>query len=107
MTFKKFIALWTIRFEFSNRYANIAFRFLQIAIFCKVFEMKPIGYATTVAVSILFVVVISWLADKLKLVHETQSIIWNKTPEFHKIMKELEGIRKDLKAERLRNRLGY
>ena len=104
---KKLIAVWTVRFEFSNRYMNLIMRFVWLAMFCKVFNMKPLGYAITVIASIVLFVIISWINDKFKLVHETQSAIWQRSPEYHKIMEEIKGIREDLKAERLRNSLGY
>lgn len=70
MTLKKqisFIAKWFVRAEFTSRIMGLIFRVLQVAMFCKIFDMKPIGYVITGVLFIGGFTVFSWGIDKTSL----------------------------------------
>lgn len=89
-TLKARIAKWTWRFETTNRYINIVFRFVWLAMFCKIFNMKVIGYVITGVVTIILFILMSWAMDRFKMIDELQEMIWNKTPQWHEIKKKLK-----------------
>lgn len=86
---KRRIARWTIRFEFTNRYINLVFRAMQLAMFCEIFKMNRTGYIITGLSTIVLFVAASWILDKTGMIHETQSEIWERTPQWQKIKESI------------------
>ena len=86
----KILARWTIRFEATNRYINLLFRFVWLAMFCKVFEMKPIGYIISGLVVVVLFISISWILDRLKMIDRLNEANWDKTPQVRRIMEDIK-----------------
>jgi len=91
---KKRLARWMMRFTYSNQYVNIIFRFVWLAMFCKIFNMPLLGYVLTGAGAVFTFIAVSWLLDRTGMIKESQRVIWERTPQWHE-MKEMLRVESD------------
>ena len=75
---------------------GLAFRLLQVAMFCKIFNMRPIGYVIT---SLLFIVVfiwLCWLIDKTSFRKRVEGESGRRSEPTIEILGKLNEIQKQL-----------
>jgi len=84
------IAKWTIATDFVDRMTNKVFKFIQLAIFCKVFNMNKYGYIITAVLVIVVYLGLAWLLDKTHLREKIQERSAMKSGAWLKLLERLD-----------------
>ncbi len=85
-----FYARWQVRMEIANSVFNILFRFVQLAILCKVFNLPPIWYGITAIIAVIGFLGLAWLLDKMKLYYWLEKARRTRSEPWQELFKRLE-----------------
>ncbi len=91
-----FVSRWFVRAEFTSRIMGLALRVLQVAMFCRIFEMKPLGYIITSGTFVVFFVVTSWALDKTMLRQRIEGETGKRSEPIVEILESLKRIERRL-----------
>jgi hypothetical protein len=93
-----FTAEWFVRAEFTSRIMGLVLRLLQVAMFCKIFDMRPEGYLITACSFIVLFIATSWCLDKTSLRRRIEGETGRRSEPVVEILQRLERIENGLKG---------
>ncbi len=86
----KIYARWQVRTEIANSVFNLLFRFVQLAILCKVFNLPKVWYGISAAISVVGFLGIAWILDKMKLYYWLEKARRTRSEPWQELFKRLK-----------------